>query len=130
MTNNIINIKGIQYDLREISDTELIDLRISLDTNIASIKTQIEDAQTKRIETGEYADSAWFRSAQNARRHMSRSVQLINLQLRKNKQFRNIPFTKCFFDICKERLSSDEFNTIRQIAEKRYKEENKLENRR
>lgn len=124
--------EGVSYEVAELSDDALRDLKVAFNADIASIKMQLESAKTDRVVNGTYADPSWFRSASNARMIKAMDVQAIDRELAKRKQEKKERAQTVeelsqrrievqFLKVAKEYLPSDDFRRLLEIAQDRLK---------
>ena len=100
------------------------------------IATQINDAKTRRLETGEFADPTWFRNANSA--YKKRGLRIQELQdlisakkneirlkahesLMADKKNRSESHAKIFIEVAKEALDEETFAVINAKAKVRFK---------
>lgn len=83
---------------------------------IARMKAQIDYAKVSKIETGEYADPAWFAKVNSALRfkqieHQKLIREAAQLKKEKNRQYAN-DIHRVFVDLAKTRLNGDVFSSL------------------
>lgn len=82
----VIRADGMDYDLSKLDREELGELKLSVETSMADVDLQIENASAHFNITGQQSDPTWFNSIRNARRIMGLQVQAIMAEQRKRNQ--------------------------------------------
>ena len=120
----IIRADGVDYDLSKLDREELGELKIAVETSMADVDLQIENAATRFSLTGEQADPVWFNSLRNVRRLMNLQIQAIMAEQRKRKQENKGKHSIewYFVRVARESLGPQTFNTIWREAERRHDE--------
>lgn len=98
---------GFLLDLSGKSRDELMEMKLEIDCEIDSIKTQLESAKVTKAVYGTYADPAWFRKATSALRIKGRQSQQIQMFLKKMKGERAIAFEKLFIEVAQDVLDKE-----------------------
>ena len=97
----------------DASMDELEELRNALESDMARIRMQIEEAKTRVIERGEYSDGDWFRRANYALRQKGREHQNVLREIgrlnRERRASQATTFEKAFIDAAKRRLDKAVF---------------------
>lgn len=95
---------------------ELQDALDQLLEDCVQIKTQLDDAKSKAATEGEYADRAWFNSAQHALRIKGQQQQFIQRLLgerrRVERQTHNNSVERRFVEAAKRRLHDEVFQDL------------------
>ena len=103
-------------DLSKLSRTELLARKQKLDSEMADIKLQLEQARLIKHQTGQYAEREWYLRANNALRGKGLESQAIQLELsrRKEKQRNKRPDTLegRFVEIARQKLAEEVFTDI------------------
>lgn len=119
--------------IEKLSREKLLELKLALEAVIIELKKQIDDAMTKQIETGVYADRAWFSRVKDrlrVRQHQAQRVQtLIGVKgkqeraerLAQSQQSgvtdRDRRFFKTFMRLAKERMGEEAYKDLCEEAE-------------
>lgn len=92
-----------------------------VDQQIGLIKSSLDTAAAKRRATGEYSDPEWFNKARIALRMMGQRSQKLQRALSKLrvKTHSNRSPAEYFVDVAKQRLPSEQFQSILQEAVER-----------
>ena len=123
-----VRYDGKNYQVATLSNDELLDLKVALNTEIAVIKMQLDTAKTQRLVNGEFADPAWWRSASNAKTIKTMDVQAVDRELSKRKKERKEQsqaeedlkqrnLERQFFLVCKMYLPKDDFRRLLVVAQ-------------
>jgi len=103
-------------DLVAKSAEELLQIKLTLESDIDSIRAQIDAAQAKARETGEFADSDWWGRAKWALKSKGRQCQQIQLLLRQKNKAAQGSLENCFMTTARELLPAEQFQAILDTA--------------
>lgn len=99
-----------EYDLEQLSATELKELRLEVEAELDNIKDQLNRARVERASTGKYADPDWYWSATRAMKHKQRDIQAI--QVEQGKRSKDKPVSQYFVDVAFNTLEREVYNDI------------------
>lgn len=111
-----IQLAGEAIDPDNMTRDELLALKARLMDEMDDIQSQLDRAKARAAETGEYADSDWFRRAEFARKRRGRAVQKIDLALSRKKQVTHRSFEAAFLDAARSVLTHDAFAAVTDAA--------------
>lgn len=98
----------------------LLDWKIKIDTDLANMTHQINNAKELARQTGQYADSGWFARIRIAKRFTGQMSQLIQNRVKKLRseqhQHKVLTHDRAFVLICKAKLSKELFLEIAEEA--------------
>jgi len=104
-------------ELERLTSDELLELKLELEGDLSSIRTQIAAAQQKAREQGEYADSQWWLKVNWALKTKGRQCQEIQLLLRRRKtQAVKTSVESEFVTLARAKLPPEQFNSLLQEA--------------
>jgi len=106
-------------ELQTKTAEELLQIKLDLETDIDSIKSQIEAAQVKARETGVYADSVWWGKVKWALKSKGRQCQQIQLLLRQKNRAVQTGLENTFVTTARELLPPEQFQAIMDSAKAR-----------
>lgn len=112
----IIEIDKQQYNLEQLSITELTDLRLVAETKMLQINLQLKEAARKYHTTGERADSSWFKSANYAKDMSGLAVRQIMAEQTRRKQDKKVTFERAFVDVARDLLAAETFQMLMDAA--------------
>ncbi len=118
-------------DMISVQDSELLDLKIVIDNDIAYISATITEAKAKTISEGEYSDREWFRRATIAKKIKGGQSQMIQNELRKrriaraeiNRKSIGKPSCRHFLKAMELLLKPDEVTAVLAKAEELFSSE-------
>jgi hypothetical protein len=114
-----------------LSRERLLERKMGLDDEVASLKTQLERAIAKQVSHGYYADPAWFQQTREKVRALGREVARVNARLSQMRAAeraenrarqagavvdKHLAFLHAFFRAAKRELSTGEFEALVEIA--------------
>ena len=111
-----IPFEGKTYKLEDLSRDELLELKIKVQQARDDIAGQLERAKQDYIQHGKKTNLAWQGKANTAFRGMGRSIEKIQLELRRKRQDGNRSLEQSFIAVCKQRLNKDIFEEYMQEA--------------
>ena len=110
----VVRVDSVDYNLKELTRAELIELRALLDADIANIEMQFDSG-----DNGKWADTRWEARAKFARRMKAAQTSLIQAELSRRKE--KVPsFHKIFMDLCFKRLDRSLFDEIAEASKSAY----------
>lgn len=114
---------GILLDLTGMDRQELLDLKLQVEVEMSSIKSQLAEAKGRAATEGEYSDPIWFRRAHDALRIKGRHAQQIQIELGKSnrakKDAEQLRWEKVFVDVSKELLEENIFEKLQTETSRR-----------
>ncbi len=120
MDANQIGRKGrlSRQQLEEMSDIELLDLKASIDYDIAGISSQLENARANVHSSGEYADSSWYARATMAKRLKGQASQTIQNELgrRRKENGPNQDFVNALLEAMDKLLTPEMKSEVIELA--------------
>lgn len=115
----------MRYDkdeIYEMSVEELKDAKIILETQIADIKMQLDDAKIDEKEYGIKPDPEWLKKASWAKTAVSNRLLMINYRLSKLKMEKHKSFERVFVDTAKEHLEKEVFEYLVKLTQLKIEE--------
>ena len=118
--------------IEKLPREKLLELNLALEAVIIELKKQIDDAMTRQIETGVYADRAWFSRVKDrlrVRQHQAQRVQTLigvkgkqeraerHAQIQGRTSDRDLRFFKTFMRLAKKRMGEEVYKDICEEAE-------------
>jgi hypothetical protein len=129
--NMIIEHGGKTFDIRAMDRGELLLLKISIESDIDAIKSQIREAQNRVAVEHEYADRDWYRRANDAAKIKGRQGQLIQARLgilkQQEREARLSSLPRRFMDAAYELLDLETYQRINDEAHAALRREGLLE---
>lgn len=108
----------IALDLKGKSRDELLELKLKLDREISSIRSQITRAQAEARKSGRYADPHWWAKVQQALRIKGCQCQQVQTELGRLRRSKKTVEAH-FLDIARERMDSMNFKAYLETARRR-----------
>lgn len=117
-----IKFQGHIYDVSQMTDDELRDLRLDIEQENQKLKIELQN-------TTEQADSNWYQRATNAKYHLSRSLQIIQNEFGRRKAVRRETMSErslsdYFVDVARDLLPIDVFERLYAVAQSRKQKAN------
>lgn len=113
-------LSPIALDLRGKNRGELLGLKLALDREISSIRTQIMRVRLEARKTGHHADAAWWSKVHQALRIKGRQSQQVQKELGRLRVTRQRSVESHFLDVVRERMEHDpNFKTWLETARRR-----------
>jgi hypothetical protein len=103
------------HDFTKLDRVELLERKQKLDSEIADIKQQLEQARLVKHLTGQYADRDWYIRANAALRHKgqeSQAIQIALSRLKTQKKERPDTLEGRFVEIARQKLADEVFTDI------------------
>jgi len=94
-------------ELRGKSQSELLQLKLQLEGELATIRKQLERARVEARASGKYASASWWAKANQALRRKGRQCQLVQMELHRLRQARIKSVEGHFLDVARERMGMD-----------------------
>jgi hypothetical protein len=122
--------RPIKLDLEGLTEEQLLEKKLDIDTEIGSIKSQIEQARIEAAEDGRYADRDWWQRANAAMKIKGNQSQQVQIRLRvmKRERHEKLMWERHFVLIAKRRLSEELFDEIHAKAKEAAKSGSPEEN--
>lgn len=114
----IIRVNFKDYDLEQMSRSDLLTLKVQIDSEKDTIDYQLGEASVNRKTTGEYADPRWYNKAKFAGKIKAQQSQAIQAYLNKNGNDKtpSLYIGSFFIDAAKEMLTAEAFELVMQKA--------------
>ena len=102
-------------DLSDKSVEDLLELKLELETDLDSIRAQIDAARSKAAATGVYADADWWRKVNWAKKLKGRMCQKLQLEIRKRRDPKDA-LGRAFLEVARRSLNPEVFEQLQDQA--------------
>jgi hypothetical protein len=110
-----VKVNGRLYETDHMEYYDVLDLKVQLEEEIDAIKSQLDQYRID-YKKGISGDYEWFKSARDAAKIKGKQAQRLQLEIgrrkRAQKQKDLLRTERLFVDICRERMSKEEFHGI------------------
>ncbi len=113
----IVPRDGVEHKLDEMTADELTELEMLLMDDITGIKDSIDNARTKLIRDGQYADPDWYRRVQTARRIKARQLEMVKRARKAASRKPGRSLAEFFMDAARLVLNEQAFEAVYVEAE-------------
>ncbi len=110
---------SLALNLRGKSREELLRTKQQLETEITSIRTQLDRARRESREMGRFAKVLWWCKIHQALRIKGRQCQQIQFELGRLRTARQHSVEGHFLDVARERMDPEKFQTFLETARQR-----------
>lgn len=113
----IVPRDGVEHKLDEMTADELTELEMLLMDDITGIKDSIDNARTKLVRDGQYADPDWYRRVHTARRIKARQLEMVKRARKAASRKPGRSLAEFFMDAARLVLNEKAFEAVYVEAE-------------
>jgi hypothetical protein len=108
------------FEARGKSHAELLQLKLQLEGELATIRRQLDHAKAEARASGKFANPSWWAKAHQALRRKGRQCQQVQMELGRLRKARIRSVEGHFLDVCRERMGGDpNFKSFLETAKRR-----------
>lgn len=112
----IVTVHKRDYNIMEMSESELKILKLTLDESVDDITRQLNRARDRAVVGGQQPDRDWFKRATAARNTLRRHSEKVELRIEQLKEEKGRGFYEVFFETARAILTEYKFKEIERVA--------------
>lgn len=111
--------ESVALEVQGKSQEELLQLKLQLEGELATIRKQLDRARVEARASGKYANPAWWAKANQALRRKGRQCQQVQMELHRLRIARIKSVEGHFLDVARARADSANFKVWLETAKRR-----------